>query len=69
MYTAREYDIMLVEAEYENQKLIDEVGLEMLGKRAKRMMQNAETAGRYGGTGDEAAAGAAPSEAGGAAGY
>jgi hypothetical protein len=69
MYTAREYDIMLVEAEYENQKLIDEVGLEMLGKRAKRMMQNAENDGRRWGASNEAAPGAEPSEAGGANSY
>src|SRR3989304_3668499 len=42
MYTEREYDIMLLEAQEENDKLIQEVALELLGNRAKRMVKNGE---------------------------
>ena len=45
MYTEREYDIMLLEAQEENDKLIQEVALELLGNRAKRMVKNGETVG------------------------
>jgi len=40
MYTQREYDIMLLEAQEE--KLLQEVALELLGNRAKRMVKNGE---------------------------
>ena len=42
MYTQREYDIMLLEAQEENDKLLQEVALELLGNRAKRMVKNGE---------------------------
>ena len=45
MYTEREYDIMLLEAQGENDKLIQEVALELLGNRAKRMVKNGEIVG------------------------
>ena len=45
MYTEREYDIMLLEAQEENDKLIQEVALELLGNRAKRMVKNGEIGG------------------------
>ena len=38
MYTEREYDIMLLEAQEENDNLLQEVALELLGNRAKRMV-------------------------------
>lgn len=40
MYTAREYDIMLLEAQEENDKLLEEVALELLGNRAARMINS-----------------------------
>ena len=42
MYTEREYYIMLLEAQEENDKLLQEVALELLGNRAKRMVKNGE---------------------------
>src|SRR3990167_9096588 len=42
MYTEREYDIMLLETQEENDKLLQEVALELLGNRAKRMVKNGE---------------------------
>jgi len=40
MYTEREYDIMLLEAQEENDKLLEEVALELLGNRVTRMMNS-----------------------------
>ena len=71
MYTEREYDIMLLEAQEENDKLIQEVALELLGNRAKRMVKNGEigrgdNASQAGpnGPADQAAAGAGSNSAG-----
>ena len=71
MYTEREYDIMLLEAQEENDKLIQEVALELLGNRAKRMVKNGEIGGGDNASQagpnapDQAAAGAGGNAAGG----
>jgi hypothetical protein len=65
----RDIDIWKLESQEKIRKMYEEWTLSRLGERAKRMMQNAETAGRRANAGDEAASGAEPAEAGGAAGY
>ena len=61
MYTEREYDIMLLEAQEENDKLIQEVALELLGNRAKRMINSGkENAGLQAPAPDQGAGQAAP---------
>jgi hypothetical protein len=69
MDTDREMDIRIVEILAEHDELEMMLVLGQLGSRAKRMMQNAETAGRRGDAGKEEATGAELAEAGGTAGY
>jgi len=66
MYTEREYDIMLLEAQEENDNLLQEVALELLGNRAKRMVKNGEIGG--GNYIPEAGGAAAPAQTAGAGG-
>jgi hypothetical protein len=62
--TDRERDIALLEVQEENRKLVEEFYRARLGKRAQRMMANAETNRRHGDDGSEDyAAGAAAADA------